>query len=118
MILTTLALAITMQSSQSAPPAGAPGPMANEVTGAIGEVRWVRRPEPEYPETALDLGVSGRAQLLCIQQDHRLSGCVVEAESPPGYGFGAAASRAARNSQTAGTEPRARLVINFRHPGW
>lgn len=60
---------------------------------------WAQQPGSEdlarhYPAFALFFGVEGRVVLECvIQDDGRLSRCVVQSEDPAGWGFGAAASQ-------------------------
>lgn len=62
---------------------------------------WVKLPSAQdltsvYPAKALHDGVEGQATLRCTTEaDGRLADCSVGAESPPGYGFGAAALKLA-----------------------
>jgi TonB family protein len=61
--------------------------------------RWIATPSGAevldvYPAAALDAGVSGAATLVCsFTAAGRLSNCVIEAETPRGWGFGQAAER-------------------------
>ena len=56
---------------------------------------WVKPPQPtasDYPQDALDAGVSGVASVTCTAEPSgRVSGCMVIAENPSQYGFGEAA---------------------------
>src|SRR5579875_3481227 len=50
-----------------------------------------------YPERAMRLGVSGEASVRCrVQNDGSLIDCAVVSETPPGFGFGVASTRAAQ----------------------
>lgn len=58
---------------------------------------WLRIPSPEefeeaYPKQAWSDGVEGSATMVCrVRRDSRLYQCEIEAETPAGQGFGAAA---------------------------
>jgi protein TonB len=63
---------------------------------------WRRRPENlarYYPRRALQMGAEGEAVLDCLVTAGGALHCVVAAETPPGWGFGAAALRIAREHQ-------------------
>jgi len=99
------------------PPAG-PGLIANPV--------WRRRPAPEkmvelFPAAAREQEVQGFAAVECrVTRDGDLTGCHVIAETPIGFGFGAAASELAQYFQisTVDHNPNAdttvRLPIHWR----
>ena len=63
--------------------------------------RWARRPTPEFPEAAQEAGAtSAVVELTCrAATEGRLDNCTVRRESRPGFGFGAAALRAAARSR-------------------
>ena len=74
-------------------------------------VVWVERPRPnpsDYPVRASSRGINGRATVSCqVQEDGRLDLCVVEGETPPRYGFGQAALKAAAHGRvTVPTDPQ------------
>jgi protein TonB len=80
-------------SSQAAPAQAAP---PNPYVDAI----WLRRPSGAslaklYPPRALQRGVPGQASLDCSVLGNGQLSCGVTSESPAGFGFGAAASKAA-----------------------
>jgi hypothetical protein len=53
-----------------------------------------------YPERALKTGVSGFAVIRCdAKPDDQLDDCAVDEESPPGFGFGEATLRLAKDGQ-------------------
>lgn len=56
---------------------------------------WAKPPQPtasDYPQDALDAGVSGFATVTrTAEPSGRVSGCMVIAENPSQYGFGEAA---------------------------
>ena len=57
---------------------------------------WVRRPAPDYPETAFDAGIArARVRLECdVAVDGTIPHCDVIDETHEGYGFGEAAREA------------------------
>lgn len=65
------------------------------VTGGsvVTSPRWVRHPSAEFPQQALDSGITkGRATINCgWLSDGVLSACRIQSESPEGAGFGEAA---------------------------
>ncbi|HEX3699841.1 MAG TPA: TonB family protein [Phenylobacterium sp.] len=69
---------------------------------AITAADWLRRPTAEemaeaYPDRAQRLGLQGGAALTCaVTAQGTVRGCQVASESPPGYGFGAAALKLTR----------------------
>ncbi|MBN8529782.1 MAG: hypothetical protein J0M36_11205 [Caulobacterales bacterium] len=64
-------------------------------------ITWVRRPLPQYPETALQRDViSGLIVLNCYAKaDGGLRDCVVDTEYPVGFDFGAEALRSTRDAR-------------------
>lgn len=71
---------------------------------AISEVVWARRPSARdynrfYPRRALDAGQSGRVVLECTANGRGALNCSVDEEDPPGWGFGEAAMRIARQAR-------------------
>ncbi len=68
----------------------------------ISHPHWIRQPSGEqlmraYPQRALRAEVAGTAALTCVvQTSGAVSGCVVTAELPGGYGFGRAAQALSR----------------------
>ncbi|WP_339930505.1 TonB family protein [uncultured Brevundimonas sp.] len=68
----------------------------------ISHPHWIRQPSGEqlmraYPQRALRAEVAGTASLTCVvQTSGAVSGCVVTAETPGGYGFGRAAQALSR----------------------
>lgn len=89
------AAALAAAGAARADPAVAEGTPTHVVT----QPDWVRRPDAEaltraYPKRASDDGVEGRALIHCkVTAAGALDPCQVVSESPPGYGFGAAAVR-------------------------
>ncbi|MET0182079.1 MAG: energy transducer TonB [Caulobacterales bacterium] len=94
-----------------------------EIIGA----RWVRQPsgaefERYYPERAAERGRSGQVILDCLVGAGGEIACAVLSETPPGWGFGAAALRISRYfemaPQMADGQPTAgghvRVPISFR----
>ena len=75
----------------AAAPVMAPGTEADRAPG------WLVKPDGEriarfYPDRAMREGVEGRVVIACtVETDTRLHDCRIEAETPAGYGFGAAA---------------------------
>lgn len=95
--------------------------------GMIYEPTWAQKPEraqvsEAYPVIPTGLGLDGWAGLVCdVDSDGLLSKCRVEAESPAGLGFGAAALSLAeryRLSRTAHAvgERQVWLAMPFRSP--
>lgn len=93
---------------------------------AISEVVWARRPSARdynrfYPRRALDAGQSGRVVLDCTANARGALSCSVAEESPPGWGFGEAALRIARQSRiepqmsdgTSAAGQRVRMPLAF-----
>ena len=76
---------------------------ANAEPSVITNPDWVRRPTGQnvadaYPDRALRAGLSGRAIVTCsVTLEGALSDCAILNETPPGYGFGAAAMRLTRS---------------------
>lgn len=70
---------------------------------------WVERPNADdfaqhYPDWALSFGVEGRTVLHCeVRMDGFLTNCVVEEETPAGWGFGAAGLRLTEKFRAAPT---------------
>lgn len=78
---------------------------------------WLVQPVPEFPTAAMNsAGSSGSTvRLSCvISPDWGLTDCRVDADSNPGFGFGASAVRAAEQAKLAppadGTDTRGRLL--------
>lgn len=92
------------QDAASSPgrPETRPLPEASEASIPLASEtppQWLRRPDPEMPQRATRAGVSGQAELDCIvSTTGRVTDCTVLSETPEGYGFGAAALRAARRA--------------------
>jgi protein TonB len=87
----TLCVALLAGAAQPAQ-AGQPGPQG------YGEgVDWVRIPSQDellrfYPYVALREGFDGRVRMSClVAADGTMARCRVDAENPPGMGFGHAA---------------------------
>lgn len=85
-----------------------PGPPAEllDVTSEIATLQWQERPTAQhfaryFPPRALEASVSGAAMLSCLVNAHRELECVVESETPAGYGFGEAALRLSENFRLA-----------------
>lgn len=68
-----------------------------------GPPRWLRQPTPEFPDRALNRGVTrGSVELSCtVGGSGRLADCEVMEESPEGLGFGANALRETRRALAA-----------------
>jgi len=79
------------QAPSQAPP---PAPPKAKV---IQNPAWLSKPTGDqlagvYPARALDLGLAGAATLDCtVSAAGQVQGCTVAEETPPGFGFGAAA---------------------------
>ena len=86
----------TIKPLQPTPPAGPPKPKV------IQNPAWVSKPSGAqltdvYPSRALDLGFAGAATLDCkVAASGQVEGCAVAAETPSGFGFGAAALKLSR----------------------
>ncbi|MEN5051893.1 TonB family protein [Brevundimonas naejangsanensis] len=72
-----------------------PPPQEAARTFANVEARWLTPPRPtasDYPQRAVDRGLSGGAAVRCeVALSGKPTNCVVVAEVPPGSGFGEAA---------------------------
>jgi protein TonB len=96
----------------SAPPTPTPIPVAIDPPpappnpGIITNPTFLQRPSGQdfaryFPPRALERGQSGRVMLDClVAADGRIS-CSVSSEDPPGWGFGEASIRAAREFRVA-----------------
>jgi len=66
-----------------------------EATAAGGPPMWTELPTisaQDYPQAALNIGLSGTATLQCHASAEGVpNGCIVLSEDPPDYGFGQAA---------------------------
>jgi TonB family protein len=68
----------------------------------VVEPDWAQKPsgataEYYYPKAASWLGIEGKAVIVCrVALDGTLADCVVDSETPPGHGFGAATLAAAK----------------------
>jgi hypothetical protein len=92
-------------------------------------VIWASRPSQQrlaelFPQRALRTGQGGRAELDCLIAEDLKARCAVAKETPPGFGFGSAAVRAASqfrasptlNDGSASVGAQTRLVISFPAP--
>lgn len=86
----------------------------------------VPRSEPYYPRKAMDEGKEGKADIKClISADHAITQCTVLNETPPKWGFGAAAMELFTGMKvpemTKSGEPTAgreyKIHMNFRLAG-
>ena len=102
-----------------------PAPPAPPKPPVIGNVQWSRQPrvtEADFPQRALDRGVSGSARVRCTAQANgRPTNCTVVSESPPNMGFGAAAVRVIQRGQLTpetvdGAARDATFEVNIRFP--
>jgi TonB family protein len=76
---TAMFVVISAAGASADPPPSPPAPAADRLLGY-------------YPPAARAAGVSGEATLGCGRSEHgALVNCTLTSESPPGYGFGAAA---------------------------
>lgn len=100
-MLKALLVAVAALFVVAAAPVMAPGTEADRTPD------WLVKPDGPmmakyYPERAWREDVEGRATLLCtVATDTRLTSCQVQAESPPGYGFGSAALNVADEMRMA-----------------
>lgn len=96
----------------NAPPTPTPIPVAVDPPAAppqpsiITNPTFLERPnardfERFFPPRALERGTSGRVVLDCIVQADGRINCTVSSEDPPGWGFGEASLRAAREFRVA-----------------
>ncbi len=81
-----------------------PGATARDATPrspVITNPSWARRPEPDFPERAKNMGAeSGSVQMECLARpDGSLASCLVLSETPTAMGFGEAALAATRAAQ-------------------
>lgn len=81
---------------------------ATTAPAAAGPARavWAKRPTGAqlaavYPSNAQRRGVGGTATMSCLIEPDLSLSCDVEGETPPGFGFGAAAQRAAQSYRSA-----------------
>lgn len=95
--------------------------------GWIAAPDWARKPSADQmasviPTRAYEKGVNGAATIACaVDLEGKLQDCAIEREEPKGFGFGAAALRAARYFQMrplmidgkASEGGRARVPIEF-----
>ncbi|WP_439478230.1 TonB family protein [Brevundimonas sp.] len=94
MSLTALLVAAALwQDPPSAPPPAE--------AGNTGDIAWVRRPMPEFPERAVRARVwTGEARLRCtLTAEGRFAECEVIGESVSGAGFGPAALSSMRRAR-------------------
>ncbi|HEX8570472.1 MAG TPA: energy transducer TonB [Caulobacteraceae bacterium] len=112
------------------PPPPPPPGYRSYAPSHIANPNWVARPSGSdvaraYPPAARAAGVHGRATLGCeVTPSGMLANCVVIAEAPQGYGFGAAALSLVpyfrMSPQTAEGRPaggaKVRIPVTFR-PG-
>jgi TonB family protein len=74
-----------------------PPPAPNYRLPSHVEPDWMIKPTPDevarvYPAAAVEARISGKVIMACIADvDGFLTECVIEEETPPGYGFGNAA---------------------------
>lgn len=106
-MLNVIVLALALQAATTEPSVTIPSPPAQGPATAsdvpdpdqIAHPHWLRLPSggafaSTYPERAQRFRVSGGAVIKCeVLGNGRLGGCVVLAERPAGWGFGAAALR-------------------------
>ncbi|MBL8551058.1 MAG: energy transducer TonB [Hyphomonadaceae bacterium] len=105
-------------TASSAPPARPP------------QVLWSERPSAQriselFPERAMRSNQVGRVELDCLIDTRGTPRCAVARETPPGFGFGAAAMRASGQFRAApaldngapSTGAQTRLTIVFRSDG-
>ncbi|THD78498.1 MAG: energy transducer TonB [Phenylobacterium sp.] len=92
------AIALVLGLLAQAAPAGDAAPSDDELRNSPG---WLATPSQDdlqavYPETARHQKVRGEAVIDCtLDSNGRLTACRAVEETPPGYGFGAAAVRLA-----------------------
>lgn len=84
-------------------PFATPIPTRDEPARSLGDIQWARPPRPterDFPQRALDRGVSGSASVQCaMAANGQATECRVISEEPSGMGFGAAAIRVLQRSQ-------------------
>lgn len=86
------------QTMRLRPPPPGPGTLVS----IISKPNWARAPtwaemRPFYPAQAMKDGVSGSAVLVCgVFKTGAVHDCIVQSESPAGYGFGEASVRASK----------------------
>ena len=95
----------------SAPPTPTPIPVAVDPPPAppspmLTGVSWLRQPRGDdyvrfYPPRALDRGQTGSVTVDCLVDAGGHISCTVVSEDPPGWGFGDATLRIARQFQVA-----------------
>ncbi len=84
------------------PPTPPPPPASPVITNPT----WLKRPngrdfERYYPTRALDREKTGRVVLNCVVQANGSINCVVDQETPDGWGFGEAALKISKSFQMA-----------------
>jgi len=102
--------------------------LAVQLTGLVA-ADWRSQPTLEqvaafYPQQAIIAGVPGRVILACrVTVGGQMDGCAVVSETPPSYGFGAAAIRLSRffemTPATRDNQPiesEVRVPVNFNLP--
>jgi protein TonB len=90
----------------AAPAAPTPEPISAPPPPPITRPVWLARPAAAeiaifYPERALVRELPGRAILDCVVQPDGSLGCLVQSETPAGYGFGEAALGIAQSFRMA-----------------
>jgi len=96
----------------SAPPTPTPIPVAVDPPPApptpavLTGVRWLRQPNGDdyvrfYPQRAMERDQEGSATVECIVDANGRLSCTIISEDPPGWGFGEATLRIARQFQVA-----------------
>ena len=125
-LLACMTLAFSVATLSGATSVSAQTSLQPPVIGEFGDPQFVRRPTVEqlanvYPSRALRLGISGHAQMDCMETDAGdVERCVDVYEDPSDQGFGDAALKLAHlfrvGLSVRGNPPRAgqHVIISIR----